>query len=150
MAESTYADDYLRILTRRLEQLELQAAALGVQTPPNIIVEIEDIKAKIEHATIGSESIISIEILERMTPAQQYKGLHDFVWHQSKQIYTLQQNDTSNRINVRERHTEFNIAIQSVQFENALLKLNIRRLNVLFFSICILGMIITYIQLFYR
>lgn len=145
MAESTYTDEFLQTLTRRLEQLELQAAALGLQTPPHVSVEIEDIKAKIEQVKVENQSIISIEIIERMTPAEQWKRLYDEIWKIEKIVYTLQQNDTNNRIHQQKRHAEFNTAIQNIIFEHVLIKRDIHRLNVLVLIIGVLSLLFAFI-----
>jgi hypothetical protein len=39
--------DFLRTHQRRLRALEQQAALQGVQTPPQVVIEIEDLKGEI-------------------------------------------------------------------------------------------------------
>ncbi len=47
MAVSTLAPDIRYAKQRRLHELELQQAQLGLQTPPQISVEIQDIRAEL-------------------------------------------------------------------------------------------------------
>lgn len=112
-----------------MQQLELQTAAMGLNTPPHIAMEIENIRDQIKQMQIGSRDIISVELLQRMEPAERWKRLYDAIWEIEQVIYTLQKNAEQSRDHLQARHKEFNTEIQRIGFENELLRRSYTRLS---------------------
>jgi hypothetical protein len=110
--QGSYVDKILETLAARLNVLELQSAAYGLDTPPHIVTEIEGLKEKIEETRMASKSIISVQLLANMEPNERWKRLYDAIWEVEILLYTLQKNSESDRTRIQNRHTEFNISLQ--------------------------------------
>lgn len=139
-SDSPYVDKVLDNLTARLRVLEQQAGAYGLDTPPHIVIEIEDIKEKLQETTMAHKSIISVGLLQRMEPNERWKRLYDAIWEVEIILYTLQKNVAVDRIRLQARHTEFNTAIQRVMIESEYMKRNQKRM---YYSIAFVIIILT-------
>jgi|ERR1700754_1347383 len=116
--DSPYVDQVLLNLEARLRVLESQAATYGLDTPPHIVVEIEQLKEKIDETKMSHKSIISVQLLARMEPNERWKRLYDAIWEIEIILYTLQKNITADRIRLQARHTEFNTVLQRVLIDS--------------------------------
>lgn len=130
MSEQKFLDDMVNALTKRLQALEMQAATFGLDTPPHISIEIEDIKQKIETTRLGAHSLLSADMINNMPPVERWKRLYDATWDIEIRIYAIEKELKNDRINIQSRHKEFNIAIQKVLFDNVSLWNNIHRLYI--------------------
>lgn len=128
MEITTYVDERLQRLTARLQQLELHAATTGIDTPPHVNIEIDNIRQEIEDVQMSSKSLISVELLQRMEPVERWKRLYEAIWEVEIILHRLQKNTESDRLRTQARHTEFNIANQRATFEIELLKRDQRRI----------------------
>lgn len=124
--ESPYIDDMIKSLEARLHVLEVQAAQMGIDAPPHVVTEIEQIKSRLEEITMGSMSLISVELLQRMEPVERWKRLYDSLWELIIKFHTLEKNVESDRLRLQSRHKDFNIAIQRNTIENEFIKRNQR------------------------
>lgn len=115
--DSPYVDQVLLNLEARLRVLETQAATYGLDTPPHIVIEIEDLKGKIEETKMSHKSIISVQLLARMEPNERWKRLYDAIWEIEIILYTLQKNVAADRLRLQARHTEFNTALQRTMID---------------------------------
>lgn len=127
MEQTTYVDERLQRLTARLQQLELHAATTGIDTPPHVNIEIDNLRQEIEQVKMSSKSLISLELLQRMEPVERWKRLYDSIWEVEILLYTLQKNTENDRIRTQKRHMEFNVNDQRATFEIELLKRNLRK-----------------------
>lgn len=144
--DGTYIDQMLQTLTSRLYKLKLQAATYGIDAPPHVSMEIDSIEAHIKQVEMGSKSLISVELLERMEPAERWKRLYDSIWEIEIILYTLQKNVEADRLRLQSRHREFNIAIQRNIFEIELLKRNQRKMYYIFAFLAVLVAILLYVH----
>lgn len=120
--ENTYVGEMIQKLGDRLQILELQAASYGIDAPPQVLTEIQDIKSRIEQLQMSTKSLVSIELLQRMTPLEIWKRLYDAIWEIELIIHTIKKNIESDTVRIQKRHTEFNISVQRNSFEIELLK----------------------------
>ena len=130
----SYVDKILETLAARLQVLELQSAAYGLDTPPHIVNEIESLKSKIEETRMASKSIISVQLLANMEPNERWKRLYDAIWEIEILLYTVQKNTEADRMRIQTRHTEFNIALQRNIIETEYYR---RIVRYLFFAVCL-------------
>lgn len=122
MSISPYTDQLLKRLNQRLEHLELQAASYGLDVPVHIALEIDNTRAQIEQIEVGSRSIISVELLEKMEPAERWKRLYDAIWQVEVELYSIKKTLESDRQHNQSRHKEFNMTIQKTIFDMDLIK----------------------------
>lgn len=116
--ESPYVDQILESLSARLRILETQAATYGLDTPPHIVIEIGQLKEKIEDTRMAHKSIISVQLLAHMEPNERWKRLYDAVWEVEIILYTLQKNIDADRLRLQSRHMEFNTSLQRVMIDS--------------------------------
>lgn len=131
METSTYTDELITTLTRRLHELELQAAAMGMSTPPHVNVEIQDIRERVQVLSQSAHPIISAEMIARMEPGERWKRLYDAIWELEVMVYSQQKNGDAARLDIQKRFMDINKLIQRCVFEIEIAKRERRRLYML-------------------
>lgn len=150
MSISPYTDQLLQRLNQRLEHLELQAANYGIDVPVHIAMDIDSTKAQIEQIEVGSRSILSVELLEKMEPAERWKRLYDAIWQVEVDMYSIKKTLESDRHHNQSRHKEFNTTIQRLTFYMDMIKSTQRKIYYIALIICIFIFIEVYISFIRR
>lgn len=130
----------LETLEQRRNILEQQQARYGLDVPPHILLELDELRDEIEHTKMRHRGIMSAELLASMPPAEIWKNLYDSQWETNVIIYAMQKETERDRKNIQNRHREFNETIQKLIFENELLKRNQRYMfmALVFLSLCLI------------
>jgi len=150
MSISPYTDQLLQRLNQRLEHLELQAAGYGIDVPVHIAMDIDSTKAQIEQIEVGSRSILSVELLEKMEPAERWKRLYDAIWQVEVDMYSIKKTVESDRHHNQSRHKEFNTTIQHLTFYMDMIKSTQRKIYYIAMIVCIFIFIEVYISFIRR